>query len=88
MAHKRNALELTIGPQGRVVIPAPMRKAMGIGAGDALVAHLEEDRLVLEKADAVKRRLKGRFSAVDAGVSLAGELIADRREESARENAG
>jgi len=85
MAHHRDTLALNISAQGRVVIPAPLRRAMGVGAGDCLLAHLEDNRLVLEKAETIKRRLKARFANFGKGVSLADELLADRREESLRE---
>jgi hypothetical protein len=58
---------------------------MGINAGDVLVAVIEEKRLVLEKREAVLQRLRRRFSKVPAGVSLADELIAERRAEARRE---
>lgn len=35
---------------------------------------------------AILRRIKSRFARIPAGVSLADELIAERRQESAREN--
>jgi len=81
MAHNADVLEVRLGAQGRVVIPAPLRRALGVDVGDRLLAHLEDDRLVLEKAESIKLRLKGRFSRIGKGVSLAAELIAERREE-------
>ncbi len=85
MTHNANTLELSVSAQGRVVIPAPLRRAMGIGAGDFLLAHIEDDRLVLEKAETIKRRLKARFAKIDKTTSLADELIFERKEESKRE---
>jgi AbrB family looped-hinge helix DNA binding protein len=77
--------ELRIGPQGRIVIPAPLRRAMGIETGDALLAHAEGGTLVLESRDATLRRLQAAFSGVREETDLAEELIADRRAEAARE---
>jgi len=78
--------ELRIGPQGRVVIPASMRKALGLEPGQTLVGHVEEGRLVLEPRDTMLRRVQARFAAaVPRDVSLAEELIAERREEARRE---
>lgn len=34
---------------GRIVIPAPMRRALGLGEGDELEVRLEGDRLVLSR---------------------------------------
>jgi AbrB family looped-hinge helix DNA binding protein len=70
---------VTVGPQGRLVIPSEIRRKMGIGSGDVLLALVEDQRLVLEKREAVLQRLLRRFEHVPAEVSLAEELIAERR---------
>ena len=74
-----------VGDQGRIVIPARVREKLGIVAGDELVARVEGGRLLLEKRENVLRRLRERFSAVPGGVSLADELVLERREEARRE---
>jgi AbrB family looped-hinge helix DNA binding protein len=81
----REAIEVTIGPQGRLVVPARLRRRLGIEAGDVLVARAEDDRLVLERRQAILGRIRSRFAKVPTDVSLADELIAHRREESVRE---
>jgi bifunctional DNA-binding transcriptional regulator/antitoxin component of YhaV-PrlF toxin-antitoxin module len=58
---------------------------LGIGPGDVLVAFVEDGRLVLEKRESVLQRLRQRFAHIPAGVSLADELIAQRRNESRQE---
>jgi AbrB family looped-hinge helix DNA binding protein len=78
-------LEVTIGPQGRLVIPASLRRRLGIEPGEVLIARAEDDRLVLERRNAILTRLRRRFAEVPDGISLADELIAERRRESARE---
>ena len=77
---------LKLGPDGRVLIPADWRQAMELKDNDTLVAHLENgelklhgSRVGLRKAQAVLRRY------VPEGVSLADELIEDRRREAASE---
>jgi AbrB family looped-hinge helix DNA binding protein len=77
--------EIQLGSQGRLVIPASLRRALGFNAGDRLVARLEEGRLILEKAETIKRRLKARFAKVSRDISLADELITERRDEARRE---
>lgn len=52
---------------------------MGIGPGDVLLALVEDQRLVLEKREAVLQRLLRRFEHIPAEISLADELIAERR---------
>lgn len=80
-----NPSTVTVGPQGRLVIPSEIRREMGIGPGDVLLALVEGQRLVLEKREAVLRRLLQRFERVPAEVSLADELIAERQSEGRRE---
>ena len=61
-----------------------LRKALDLRPGDALVSHVDEGRLVIEKAEAVERRLHGLFRRFE-GRRLADELIAARRAEARRE---
>lgn len=75
-----------LGKQGRLVIPASLRHELGLELGDELVARAEEGRLIFETKAAVVTRLRERFKGIDG--SLADELIAERREEAAREVAG
>ncbi len=79
--------EVRVGPQGRLVVPARLRRKLGIESGDLLVARAEGDRLVLERRDTILARLQGRFAHIPSDVSLADELIAERRREAAREDA-
>lgn len=79
------ATKVPVGPQGRLVIPSELRRQLGIGPGDVLVAFVEDGRLVLEKRESVLQRLRQRFAHIPAGVSLADELIAQRRNESRQE---
>jgi AbrB family looped-hinge helix DNA binding protein len=79
------AVEISLGRQGRVVIPALLRRSLGLEEGDRLVARQDEGRLVLEKPEQIKQRLKARFAQVHAGRQLVDELIAERREEGQRE---
>lgn len=84
---EREAIEVTVGRQGRLVVPAPLRRRLGIEAGDVLVASAQENRLVLERREAIVARARDRFAHIPADVSLADELIDHRREEAARESA-
>ena len=78
---KRNPAQLKVSAQGRVVIPVEMRRELGIDPGEVMVARVEGDKLVLEKKSAVLARLRKRFAHIPRDVSLADELIAERREE-------
>jgi AbrB family looped-hinge helix DNA binding protein len=79
--------EIQLGPQGRVVIPAALRKALHLEPGDRLIARLEGDALVLERREAIGKRLQDRFRHIPAHVSLVDELIAQRRADAAKEAA-
>jgi AbrB family looped-hinge helix DNA binding protein len=80
-----DAVEVTVGPQGRVVVPAPLRRRLGIEPGDVLVARAEDDRLVLERRAAILERIRRRLAVVPAHISMVEELIAERRAEAERE---
>ncbi len=85
MAHHR-AIDVTLGPQGRLVLPAPLRKALALVQGDGLVARVEgTDRIVIEKRSAGLARLQERFARTRGHKDLAAELIADRRAEARRD---
>jgi AbrB family looped-hinge helix DNA binding protein len=77
--HEVDAVELQVGRQGRVVIPAALRQAWPLSSGDTLLARLEDGRLVLEKPAQVMQRVKQRYAALREQPSLADELIAERR---------
>ena len=75
-----------IAPGGRVVIPAAFRRALGLSIGDDVVIELSDDELRLRSRQAAIRRAQAIVRRhVPAGVSLADELIADRRAEVERE---
>ena len=74
-----------LGPQGRLVVPAELRRQLGLEEGAELAIRSDGRRLILEPRSEVLRRLRRRFS--DAGdVSLADELAADRVAEARRES--
>lgn len=73
------------GPDGRVLVPAELRRALGVKPGEPLVARVIDRQLVIERGDDALRRIQGRVAHVPAGVSLADELIEDRHREAANE---
>lgn len=85
MADAPPFVRLKLGPQGRVVVPAHFRHALGLQVGDPLVASVEDGRIVLETKDAAMRRLLARFRALEGGTNPVEELIAERREAARRE---
>jgi AbrB family looped-hinge helix DNA binding protein len=81
-------VEVSLGRQGRLVIPAPLRRSLGLGEGDRLVAREEAGRLVLEKAERIKQRLQARLAQVPGERRLVDELLAERRLNAQREGGG
>lgn len=81
------SIEVRLGRQGRIVIPASLRQSLKLEAGDKLIAREEEGRIVLEKQSTIKRRLKNRFTKISNNRSLADELIIERREAAKEEAA-
>ncbi len=76
-----------MGPQGRVVIPAELRRALHLEQGEVLVGRVVDESLVLERRATILARLQARFAGtVPQSVSLADDLIADRRDEARRES--
>jgi AbrB family looped-hinge helix DNA binding protein len=80
------AQKVELGAGGRLVIPAPMRAALGMKEGDKVLVRLEGNELRLYTYQEAMRRAQELVrSFVPPGVSLVDELIADRRAEAARE---
>lgn len=77
---------LRINENGRVVIPAAFRKALGINPGDEIIMHLDEDELrITTMKSRIARAQRHARKYLKPGVSLVDELIAERREEAKRE---
>lgn len=66
------------------MIPAAVRKSMGLEPGDTLVCLSEGDRLILKARHDAEEELWKSFAKVKG--SLSKELIAERRLEAKREN--
>jgi AbrB family looped-hinge helix DNA binding protein len=75
-----------INENGRVVIPAAFRRALGIQSGETVVLRIENDEL---RITTLRQRLAKAQQLVHKHlpptVSLVDELIADRREAARRE---
>jgi AbrB family looped-hinge helix DNA binding protein len=70
------------------VIPAELRRELGLEPGETLMARVESGRLVLEPRDAILARLRSEVRAARSpGTSAVDELIAERRREAQREAA-
>ena len=72
---------------GKFVIPAHMRKAMGIARGDTVVVELlpEGELRVRSLAAAIKKAQAIVGQSISRNRSLANELMRERKEEADRE---
>jgi AbrB family looped-hinge helix DNA binding protein len=78
--------KLRINENGRLVIPAAYRKALGIKAGDKIVLRLDKDELrIMTLKRRIERAQERARKYLKPGVSLVDELIAERREAAKRE---
>ena len=76
---------LVLGQQGRVVIPAEVRAALGLAPGDQLHLHVHGDQLVLQRPQDAVRQLRRLASGVHAKRSFVDELLEERRLAAAQE---
>jgi hypothetical protein len=78
---------LVVRDDGSVVLPPAVREAFGLRGPGAILARLEGDEFKLYSAETGLRRARALLAPyMRAGVSWADDLIADRREEQARED--
>ncbi len=78
-----------VGPEGRVLIPAAMRRALGIEPGARVKLVVEDDGCIrITTPEIALQRFRKRMA--ELGIDLTGvvdELLADRRAEVAAEEA-
>ena len=80
---------IALGERGRLVLPARLRRDLDLHPGDRLIVTVDGEggfRIVPAREQA--RRLCGLYRDLAPRRSLADELIAERREEARREDAG
>ncbi|MGD0736364.1 MAG: AbrB/MazE/SpoVT family DNA-binding domain-containing protein [Terracidiphilus sp.] len=72
---------IRMGEKGRVVVPVAMREALGVKGGDVLDLCLVDGELrIMTMWERLRRAQEWVRKYVPAGVSLADELSAERRE--------
>lgn len=76
---------VVLGRQGRLVIPAEVRRALRLAPGDRLDLHVAGDRLVLQRPEHAAAELRRLGAAVPRTRSLVDELLAERRAAAAAE---
>lgn len=78
--------ELFVGKQGRIVIPANLRRQLAIESGSQLIAWVEGGRLIMESKEQLWNSVHQVCSSVPESIDLAQELINERRESAKLEN--
>ncbi len=80
---------VVLGDRGRLVLPAAVREQLGLEAGAKLSLVVEDDGTIrLRSLRAIVDAGLGMFAHLgEPGVSMVDELIRERREEAAREDA-
>ena len=79
----------TLSPEGRVVIPSAIRKALALSPGDTVTFRMEGDHVGITSRAAALSQLQAMFADPASStppVSLSSELIDERRAEAARES--
>ncbi len=77
---------IRVSQNGRVVIPASFRKALGINIGDEVVLRLQEDELrITTQQRRIERAQHRARQHVRPGTSLVDEFLAERRDAAKRE---
>ncbi|MEZ5380735.1 MAG: AbrB/MazE/SpoVT family DNA-binding domain-containing protein [Microthrixaceae bacterium] len=74
---------LAVGDRGRIVVPSEVRERAGLREGTTLILLESSDGLVL----LTREQLRARVQRDLAGLDLVGQLLAERRESSSREDA-
>lgn len=83
---KQQVYRVTVGPKGRVVIPAALRSELGIAEGDELTVASNDGALEYMTRDVALARLRQLFAEVfPPDKDPVQELIDERRAEGRRE---
>ncbi|HEY4962334.1 MAG TPA: AbrB/MazE/SpoVT family DNA-binding domain-containing protein [Terriglobales bacterium] len=77
---------MRVSQNGRIVIPASYRKALGIDVGDEVVLRLQDNELrITTQQRRIQRAQERARRYLKPGESLVDELLAERREAAKRE---
>ena len=85
MSQNAEVERVRVAANGRLVIPAAYRRALGISEGGDVLLRLRDDHLEIEPASAALARLREAVRRHAGDRDLVSELIAERREEAADE---
>ena len=80
MAGPAKTASATLGPDGRLLIPAAIRDAAGIKRGEKVTLRVEDGRILVSSIRADWNRLNGMFAHLKKpGESVVDDFLAERR---------
>ena len=83
--NRSEAIRVVLSEGGRIVIPASVRKALGVGPGDSLSLRVEDKELrIVSQREAVRRAQDIVSKRIASGRSLVKELREERKREASR----
>lgn len=81
-----SAITIRISEGGRVVIPAEIRRELGLEVGDAVtLSVIDKEIRIISRAEALRRAQALVRKRIPQGRSLVAELHEERRREAANE---
>jgi AbrB family looped-hinge helix DNA binding protein len=75
-------------PSGRILIPAALRRKLGVAPGAEMGIEEEDGILHVQTREAAIRGIQKYFARFNDGRSWSGELLQERRAEARREKRG
>jgi AbrB family looped-hinge helix DNA binding protein len=76
----QTTVRLKVGPDGRVLIPAELRRAAGIVPGDTVLAEIRDGAVEIATLATRIRRVQDMLAPYkQPGVSIVDEFIAEKR---------
>ncbi len=81
MEASENPELLELDPNGRIIIPAALRRALNIKSGDKLVAWVKEGQLIIRSRAELLRELRAKFRRNPGEESLTRTLRRARNRE-------
>ena len=85
MTMKSTHARTIIGEDGSLMLPDDLLECAGLKPGDEVIIAIEDGHLIVQTDKQLSDQIKRMFSHVPPGVSLAEELIKERRAEFRRE---
>jgi AbrB family looped-hinge helix DNA binding protein len=75
-----------INENGRIVLPAAFRKALGVSVGDEVLLRMQDDELrITTQQLRIKRAQERARKYLKPGLSIVDEFLAERRAEAKNE---